>query len=344
MSVNKNALLRYRTLDKCFRNPHRNYSIMNLVEACNEALRENVSADSSISKEMVYRDITFMQSDAGGGAPIIKKKEGKYVYYLYEDRNFSIDNRPLNEAEENQLTETLSTLSRFKGMVNFEWVNEIITRLESDFKIKNKGDKVIEFEQNPYLEGLGYISDLYHAIIYKKVVKLTYRSFKQKSEVKYVFHPYYLKQYNSRWYTLGQANDYPTLSNFSLDRIIGIEELKSETYRNISNEIILEDYFQDVVGVTIPEDKVLEKVLLKIDPKLIPYVKSKPIHESQTKLIFNPDGTATTKLNVIINYELITQLFAFGNELRVEEPQHLREKLVERAKQLLEHNHHQPTT
>ncbi|NBR15566.1 MAG: hypothetical protein EBU01_13470, partial [Crocinitomicaceae bacterium] len=40
-------------------------------------------------------------------------------YYRYNDPNFSIENLPLNTKEEQQLKEALLTLSRFKGMQQF---------------------------------------------------------------------------------------------------------------------------------------------------------------------------------------------------------------------------------
>ena len=38
MPVNNNALLRYRVLDRCFKNKHRNYTIDDLLDEVNENL------------------------------------------------------------------------------------------------------------------------------------------------------------------------------------------------------------------------------------------------------------------------------------------------------------------
>jgi hypothetical protein len=38
MATNKNATIRYQTLNRCFRNPGRKYYIEDLVEACNDSL------------------------------------------------------------------------------------------------------------------------------------------------------------------------------------------------------------------------------------------------------------------------------------------------------------------
>lgn len=48
MPANKNALIRYITLDKCFRNIGRNYTIADLLVACNHALEESSAATGGI--------------------------------------------------------------------------------------------------------------------------------------------------------------------------------------------------------------------------------------------------------------------------------------------------------
>ena len=61
MSTNKNAILRYQTLDKCFRNLGKRYFINDLIEECNEALFDYDSSNLGIQKrqeyEMPYKNI-----------------------------------------------------------------------------------------------------------------------------------------------------------------------------------------------------------------------------------------------------------------------------------------------
>ena len=148
MATNKHALIRYLALDKCFRNPGRRYSIDDLIDECSKELQEFSGDESGVKKRQVLKDIDFMTSANSYEIPLEKYKDGRRVYYRYTDRNFSIKNQPLNETEAIQLKETLITLSRFKGLPQFEWVSEIITRLESEFSIESD-DQV-------------YISGAYH--------------------------------------------------------------------------------------------------------------------------------------------------------------------------------------
>ena len=40
MPANRNALIRYKTIDNCLRNPYRRWTLEDLVDACSDALYE----------------------------------------------------------------------------------------------------------------------------------------------------------------------------------------------------------------------------------------------------------------------------------------------------------------
>jgi hypothetical protein len=53
MAQNKNALIRYRTIDKCLQNSYRNWTLEDLIEACSDALYEYEGKDSNVSKRTI---------------------------------------------------------------------------------------------------------------------------------------------------------------------------------------------------------------------------------------------------------------------------------------------------
>lgn len=128
MATNKHAIIRYQSLDKCFRNPGRRYFIEDLIEACNKSIYEFTGSDMGIQKRQIFEDIKFMESSQGWSIDLERHKDDRKVFYKYADTNFSINNQLLNESEENQLKEVLLTLTRFKGMPQFEWIDEMVIR------------------------------------------------------------------------------------------------------------------------------------------------------------------------------------------------------------------------
>lgn len=328
MSTNKHAIIRYQTLDKCFRNPGRNYSIEDLVEECNKAIYEYTGKEEGIKKRQLYDDIRFMESEQGWNIELKKEKDGRRVFYKYEDSNFCISNQPLNEIEANQLREALLTLNRFNGLPQYNWINELSTRLEASFNLKQKSDVIINFEENEFLKGLDFIPELYNAILYKKVLNVSYKNFKTENSTSIIIYPYYLKQFNMRWFLFGKSDDYETITNLALDRIESIEPV-SKNY--INSDIDFKEYFDDVIGVTVPNDKV-EIIVLEISESLMPYVKTKPIHGSQ--IIKEVDGRNYLQIKVIPNYELEMLILSHGEKIKVLEPLFLVEKLLDRVNKM----------
>jgi predicted DNA-binding transcriptional regulator YafY len=331
MPTNKNALLRYRVLDNCFRNPAKRYFIDNLIEECSNALYEISDESNGVSRRQIFEDIKFMESKHGWNATILKLRDGRKVYYRYEDTSFSINNQPFNEMEENQIKEALVTLSRFKGLPQFEWIGEIVARIDSGIKISKNTQSVIEFDQNKYLKGLEFITPIYNAIIYKQMLSITYQSFKINEKQIFNLHSYYLKQYNNRWFVFGLNDASDRIINLALDRIIKIKDLKKKFKEN--DKVNFAEYFEDVIGVSVNSHSKPQEVLLSVNNALLPYIETKPLHGSQ-KIKERGESETKITLQLIHNYELESILLSFGEGLRVVEPKDLREKISSRIKSM----------
>ncbi len=333
MAVNKNAYLRYQVLDRCFRNPGRKYFWEYLLEACNMALQEYNGPQSQIKRRQLFEDIKFMESEQGWAIPLERFKEGKKVYYRYSDLSFSINHQPINEAEAQQLKSAVMVLSRLKGMPQFEWVNELIPRLEQSFGAIKEGKDFMAFDSNEYLKGIAWLEGLFNAILYKKVLQVDYQSFRQERPLHFTIHPYFLKQFNNRWFLFGYNPAFNDISNLALDRIERIEEVHAVFIENDS--VDFEEYFEDIVGVTRPKEGALQMVQLFFSPGLAPYVLTKPLHGSQKKLQHDDDGLVI-QLEVIPNYELEQLILSYGESIQVLSPASLRKKVKERLQSALE--------
>jgi predicted DNA-binding transcriptional regulator YafY len=323
MATNKHATIRYHALDRCFSNHGRKFFIEDLINACNDAIYEYAGIVDGVKKRQVFDDIIFMESEQGWSIPLERFKDGKKVYYRYTEKSFSIKNQIINQEEVEQLKNVLNMLSRFKGLPQFEWIEEIQIRLEDTFKLKGNLQATVGFEQNPFLKGLNYFTELFNAIQNQKALKIRYQGYKQVKAIDVVFHPWYLKQYNNRWFLFGLNDEFKSLSNLAIDRIVSTNESK-EKYK-LNNEIDFEEYFDDVVGVTVRRDVPTEKLIIKITKELWPYIVSKPLHGSQ-KIKSKNESNVVIELNVQVNHELMALLFSYMDSIEVVEPRDLREK------------------
>lgn len=325
MATNRHAMIRYRALDRCFSNQYKEYCIEDLIEACNDAIYEFDGTDG-VSRRTIFNDISYMKSDQGWTAPIEKYFNGKKPYYRYSDNDFSINNVPLSQNEILQLKETIMMLGRFKGM---PWIEEFHSILEDKFHLKGNKSDVIGLEQNRYLKGIEHLPVLFNYIVNERVLVIKYESFR-KSKKEYVLHPYYLKQYNNRWFLFGFTEMYG-ITNLALDRIADIIPSNEVYIKN--KEINFDEYFDDVIGVTIPKDTEPQIVRLRFSDNRFPYVTSKPLHPSQ-KIVDLKSGLI--ELFVVPNRELVSLLLSFGNDVEVVENDELRKVLAENIRNMYE--------
>ena len=330
MATNKNAIIRYQVLDKCFRNPGRKYYMIDLIDACNDALFDLDPSSSGVKRRQIFDDIKFMKDSRGYNAPIESYKDGKKAFYRYEDTNFSINNQPLNEQEAQQLKESLLTISRFKGMPQFEWLEELKARLDQSFNLSTD-ENIMSFEENPFLTGREHINTLYNAIVNKQTLIIEYHPFKSDSDISFNLHPYHLKQYNNRWFLFGLNEKDKKITNVALDRIKLIKD--SKTHYIINESIDFSEFFDDIIGVTIPENKDTNKILLKIDIDLWPYIKTKPLHGSQ-KIKEENERFAIIQLELLFNYELESLILSYGEKVEIVEPKGLQEAISTRIESM----------
>ncbi len=324
MAQNKNALIRYKTIDKCLQNHYRTWTLEDLIEACSEALYEYEGKENSVSKRTVQMDIQTMRSEKlGYNAPIVVYDK---KYYKYEEEDFTITDIPLTETDINVLTETVSMLKQFKDFSLFSDVSDILQRLEDKiYAEKSHTRPVIYLDKNENLKGLHFLDEIYQAIIKKIVLVITYKSFKSKEEQKFNFHPFILKEFNNRWFLVGKKKASDPITNLALDRIIKIDFDFNLPY--LEQDFDAEYFYKDVVGVTVNQGLNAKTVQLWIDATNAPYVLTKPLHQSQKLESENEDGSVIVTLRLKINNEIERLLLGFGDGLEVILPESLRKRI-----------------
>ena len=301
------------------------------MEECNKAIYEFTGSLEGVKKRTIFSDISYMESPQGWNAPIKRVYEGKRCYYVYEEENFSINKKDLSEAELETIDEALVMLNRFKGVEGFDWVDEFVTHFEDKLGRKKNEVPVIGYQKNPFLKGIENLSVIYNYIVNRQVLKITYEHF-VKGKMVHVVHPYYLKEYNNRWFLFGiteQKRDF--LISLPLDRMVDIEPMHIEYIPN--KNFNFEEYFEDVVGVSVPMSGTPDKVVLKFEKSRFPYVVTKPLHPSQR--IIDKDE-CIVQIEVHQNSELNSLIFSFGDQVEVLAPDSLRNQFKAKINKLSE--------
>ncbi|APZ45652.1 WYL domain-containing protein [Polaribacter reichenbachii] len=321
MASNKNALIRYKTIDYCLRNNFKKWTLDDLIEACSDALYEYEGKDVNVSKRTIQLDIQLMRSDKLGYNAPIEVYERRF--YKYAEPDYSITNIPVTDNDVKVMNEAIQLLRQFKDFSLFKEMDGVLQRLEDSVYSSQKNKKsIIHLDKNEQLKGLEFIDPIYAAIQQKKVLKITYQSFSAHQPNDMILHPQLLKEFNNRWFLLcGNNTKYVTLA---LDRIskISIEENVSYIDLNIDGDT----FYKDVVGVTVSRSRA-ERIQFWIDKKNAPYVITKPFHKSQRTIKHTEDGVIFN-IFVQINYELERMILGFGDSIEVIKPDKLRNRIL----------------
>lgn len=319
MAQTKNALIRQRVIDRCLGSA-KLYSVVEMMEKCNLALEE-AGYRPVTSKVTILADISAIENNFPE-AEVVKRRIGRNIYYEYENKPFSIYNIPLNDDEMAQLAQTISILSKFEGMPNFDWIDDLIEHFKSTLNIPSTRETIVAFDENYDLKGRNWFAKLFSAIASQQALEIKYKPF-GKEAITYLFHPYLLKQYNNRWFLFGCVEGYTSITNLPLDRI---EEISPATIAYRPNaEIDFREYFDEIVGVSKSGDEI-SKVIIKVSNSLYPYIETKPLHGTQ-RVISRENDYTIIQIEVIINRELKQLLLSYGSDLTIISPDALKEEI-----------------
>lgn len=324
MPTNKNALIRYRTIDKCLQNSGRKWTLTDLIDACSDALYEYEGKDTYVSKRTVQLDIQFMRSDKLGYLAPIEVYERKY--YRYAEPGYTITEVPLTETDLDILSESMTMLRQFKDFSLFAELNGVIQKLEDKiYREAEDREPIIHIEKNEELKGLEHLDTLYQAILKRIVLKLTYQSFSARKPETFSFHGYILKEFNNRWFVVGRKHESKALLTLALDRISKVDlDLKTDYDRQ---DFSPTSYYQDTFGVTVFHTPPAE-IQLWVSRKNAPYVLTKPFHHSQHVLETKKDHSVVIGLSLHLNFELERLILGFGDGIEVLKPASLRKRIM----------------
>lgn len=324
MPVDKQVQLRYEVLNKCFRDLYREYTIDDLVDACNKAMLREFDMEDGVSKRTVQNDIANLQMPPYNIRLDENLKNGRKHIYRYYDTNFTLPQFRMNDSDRNKIQAAVNVLENYGGEPLLDWARALLMQIESGL-FGSDSSSVVSFQSNPDLKNISLFGDLLQAILNKKVLKLTYAPFGKDSYVDRVY-PYHLKQFNDRWYLIAQTVGYDTLGHYALDRIESFEEVDM---KYLESDIDFEEYFDDVIGVTVPERLEPLDVVLRVSNNRFNYIKTKPLHLTQ-RVISEERNHTTIAINVKINKELIALILSFGPDVEVIAPANLRKEVAQR--------------
>jgi len=332
MATNKNALIRYRTIDRCLQNRSRKWTLQDLIDACSDALYEYEGKDVMVSKRTVQLDIQTLRSDKlGYNAPIVVV--GK-KHYTYDDPDYSITRSAVSDLDMQVLTESMEVLGQFKEFALFEELQGMIQKIQDKVRTQiDNGPPIIHIDKVNDLKGIEHIETLYQAIRKEIVIDLVYQSFTARKSSTYTIHPYILKEYNNRWFLIGRPDKKERVLTLAIDRILEIHPNLDIDYKR--GDFNPEQYYKNTFGITVLNEHQLKKIKIRVDALNAPYVRTKPIHPSQKVEEELEDRSIIISLYVHHNYEIERLILGFAEGMEVISPADVRRKIRGKLKKAL---------
>ena len=194
-------------------------------------------------------------------------------------------------------------------------------------------------EQN--LTNIDLLPVFHKAITDHRVLRFSYQRFGQEP-FDVIFHPQFLKEFNGRWFVLGEANREPYHAyNVPLDRIDGDVSIVDDVAYIPAVKGFYQQFFKNIVGVTHEKDAKVEQVVIRTKTVYQHgLLLTKPLHHSQQETLpygGHEDGEyGEVTLTIEPNRELQGKILAYGQYLEVVQPQSLREQIVNVLRMQLE--------
>jgi predicted DNA-binding transcriptional regulator YafY len=237
----------------------------------------------------------------------IRQNFGVVVMYDTQERSYYIDE---------DTSPNLQSFIRFLELANTAELFLTGIKKTKDF-IKD-----IEFDSLSGLMGTEHLGFLLNAIQSKLKINFTHISYWSDKISDVTLAPYFLKEYQGRWYVVGLRDD-DEIRTYGIDRISNLEITK-ESFKK-TKDAKARANFDSIIGLIYSSGK-QEKVVLSFKPQQGRYVKSLPWHHSQKILIDNEEELRIS-LFVVPNFELFQKVLMNGADVVVMEPEWLKDEI-----------------
>lgn len=343
-------LRRFLLIDKSlYLNPE-GISSKDLLDDINATLQREGYA--TITLRQLQNDLNDMKEILG--APIDSRRGQKTI--RYENVSFCVFNQTLNGFNIKD-----SNADYLTGRLN--WL-----RLQVNYMQQSANDtkllEVMDYEDNTQLASLELMPEILKNIASERVIRIQYDKDFTGNTISRIVHPYFLHQYNQRWYlfALFRSKDNPKngekadakadgIRCFALDRIKDITNPTYISYASMAPEEIRaykRKYFGNIVGVDGRGE--IEDLTLYFEYATEEEEKNTMVKRFFNLLKSNPfyDGfrfseteyCGMAKGNVRANNELQNHLMLYAHTAYIDNEK-IREGIIKRARQILAMQHAQ---
>ena len=166
-------------------------------------------------------------------------------------------------------------------------------------------------------QGTENLYGLLHAIKSCLYITYDYQKFWEEAATRRQAAPYALKEFKNRWYVLAHEAKGNKVKTFALDRITQLE--LTNKHFTFPQDYNAEESFRHCFGIISADTGAPKEIVLSFDPFQGKYIKTLPLHESQSVIADNKDELRIS-LQLYITHDFIMELLSLGQSVRVIKP------------------------
>lgn len=326
--MDKNQYERYKQIDRILRSVPDGLPLDILLERLNGSL----PYENQIKRRQLQYDLDALKDLYG--APINNRKGARRI--KYEDASYSIITHEMKESLRS-MQEQMDIVEMNPRLL---WLQNLILMLQDTYFTNAMAMEAVDFGDNLEYQNSNRVHEFFTYILNKEVLELSYSAGFGKPQKK-IIHPYFVRQYNNRWFLFGwnekaaqEMKPASGILNLPLDRIEEVKVVHS-SYREVSVQDIRdfkEDYFADIVGVTHLDNERRIPLVLHFDfntgdekkdnaaRRDYYYLKTKPFYpyiSFSGEEFIKKNGYAEAAMEIIPNKELEGILLRYADTAKL---------------------------
>lgn len=246
-----------------------------------------------------------------------------YHYRRMIERNFNIDIK-CNSAGEYYI-------EREEDPDNRRLTNWLLDSFAVNSAVRDAGEAAGRIAVEDVPSAREFLPTVIDALTDNRKIEFTYAGFNRaRHEKGIIFHPYFVKRYKQRWYMIGFKEKGSGVRTYALDRVKELKMLPQQF--TLPGNVSHADFFDNVIGATTSKAPV-RIVKLQVEPTQAKYFRALPFHVSQQEELHDKYSIFTFRLK--LNYELVHEILAFGNTVRVLAPRELEIMVTQQLRETL---------
>ena len=201
----------------------------------------------------------------------------------------------------------------------------IQSKLSGNIDLKGR----IQFEKNP--GGSQFMEPIITAMENYTAIVVHYKKFSDAIVSEKTVFPYALKQFKQRWYVI-VGNEAGYIYPLALDRIVTVDQTNLKF--SLPKDFNIDEYYSNCYGIIRLDECEPQVVTIRIDSDQAKYVKTLPLHESQT--ILKEDEYSTTfSWYLRPTFDFRMEILSYGNSAVVLEPKSFHDEMKKTLKNAL---------